>query len=64
MTEQHPEYRHGGKRPGAGRPPRYGEPMTQKTVRLPQGWIDRLVNEFGSFQEAIETLVKDRYLRR
>lgn len=49
---------HGGQRPGAGRKPRLGVPMQQKTVRLPPEWIDRLNTEFGSFQEAIETLVK------
>ena len=59
MTEQRPEYRHGGPRPGAGRKPRHGEPMVQKTVRLPQEWIDSLLDEFGTFQAAIETLVKN-----
>jgi len=57
----HPDrryYGHGGKRPNAGRKPRHGEPMVQKTVRLPQEWIDSL-DEFGTFQAAIETLVKN-----
>jgi hypothetical protein len=49
----------GGSRKGAGRRPRYGEPMIPKSVRLPQGWIDQLVEEFDSFQRAIETLVKN-----
>jgi hypothetical protein len=64
MTEQRPEYRHGGPRPGAGRKSKYGEPMTQKTVRLPQEWIDKLTTDFDSFQEAIETLVKDYWSAR
>jgi len=41
-----------------GRPPRHGERMIQKTVRLPAAWILRLIAEFGSFQNAIETLAK------
>jgi hypothetical protein len=49
---------HGGKRPGAGRKPRYRVPMEQKTVRLPPDWINRLTAEFDTFQNAIETLVK------
>jgi hypothetical protein len=51
--------RHGGKRAGAGRKPRFGAPMLQKTVRLPKEWIDQLCEEFGSFQTAIETLASD-----
>jgi hypothetical protein len=50
---------HGGKRDGAGRKPRFGIPMEQKTVRLPADWIERLVAEYGSFQKAIETLASD-----
>lgn len=48
---------HGGQRPGAGRKPRHAQPMVQKTVRLPQEWIDRIVTEFGSVQNGIEELV-------
>lgn len=48
---------HGGVRPGAGRKPRHGTRMPQKTVRLPQEWIDELIEKYGSFQEAIEELV-------
>jgi|GEM_PF-3011998 len=48
----------GGKRPGAGRKPRYGIPKEQKTVRLPPEWVAQLIAEFGSFQDAVETLVK------
>ena len=53
----------GGRRPGAGRPPRHGERMEQKTVRLPPAWIRQLLDDFPSFQDAIETLV-DRYLSK
>ncbi len=48
----------GGKREGAGRKPRHGERMQQKTIRLPPAWIRQLLAEFDTFQEAIETLVK------
>ena len=51
---------HGGKRTGAGRKARFGIRMTQKTVRLPQEWVDKLVADYGSFQKAIETLVSSR----
>lgn len=42
-----------------GRPARYGEAMIQKTIRLPRTWIKRLIDEFGTFQLAIETIVKE-----
>lgn len=51
----------GGQRPGAGRKPRHGERMIQKTVRLPPQWIDQLLDDFPSFQEAVEILVR-RYI--
>ena len=54
----HNKKTHGGKRPGAGRKPRYGTPKEQKTFRLPPDWICRLVAEYGSFQDAVESLVK------
>lgn len=50
--------RHGGPRPGSGPKPRHGEPMVQKTVRLPQPWIAQLVAEYGSLQKAIEALAQ------
>lgn len=48
---------HGGTRPGAGRKPKHGARMAQKTIRLPQAWIDQLTDEYGTFQEAVESLV-------
>ncbi len=47
---------HGGKRKGAGRKPKHGTRMVQKTIRLPREWIAKLVAEYGSLQQAIETL--------
>jgi hypothetical protein len=55
--------KHGGKRSGAGRKPRFSVPMQQKTVRLPPEWIAQLEQDFGSFQQAIETLVSRHMLQ-
>jgi hypothetical protein len=55
------ESKHGGKRPGAGRPTKYGTAMVQKTSRLPEHWITKLIEDFGTYQNAIETLVA-RYM--
>lgn len=49
----------GGKRDGAGRKAALGERKEQKTVRLPPSWIESLEGEFGNFQAAVETLVKE-----
>lgn len=49
----------GGKREGAGRPPKHDQPMRRIDVRLPPQWLDKLKEEFGSYQKAIETLVKN-----
>ncbi|MCO5191010.1 MAG: hypothetical protein M9918_22835 [Anaerolineae bacterium] len=51
----------GGKREGAGRKPTYKKAKVQKTVRLPQRWIDILEADFGRFQTGVESLVK-RYI--
>jgi hypothetical protein len=48
----------GGKRPNAGRKPRNGVLMQQKTIRLPEAWANQLIAEYGTLQNAIETLVK------
>ena len=55
---------HGGQRPGAGRPPRHGERMEQKSVRLPPAWIQQLLDDFPSFQHAIESLVQHYLSKR
>ncbi len=36
------KYSHGGSRPGAGRRPRFGQPMVRKTIRLTEQEIARL----------------------
>ena len=50
---------HGGKRSGAGRPPKHEQPMKQYTIRLPEHWREELIAEFGSLQKAVETLVQN-----
>jgi hypothetical protein len=48
MTEQHPEYRHGGPRPGSGRKflngsePGEGVYAVRKTITLPSSLVDYL----------------------
>jgi len=54
----------GGRRtPGPGKklgaPTKYGEPMQQTTIRLPPQWREWLVDDFGSLQAGVETLVKE-----
>ena len=51
--------KHGGKRQRAGRKPRFGVRMTQKTIRLPRPAIDRMIADYGSFQKAIEALASE-----
>lgn len=48
----------GGRRDGAGRPARFGTRMKAYTVRMTPELHDRLVAEHGSFQAAIEHLLK------
>ncbi len=48
----------GGKRDGAGRPPKHQTAMIQCTVRLPEHWRSDLIKEYGSLQKAIESLVQ------
>jgi hypothetical protein len=50
--------RSGGARPGAGRPPKWGEPMTEATVRLPPSWIAELQAEYPSLQEAVQQVIR------
>jgi hypothetical protein len=47
---------HGGKRENAGRKPKHGERMEQKTIRLPREWVEKLAADFGTLQAAVEFL--------
>jgi hypothetical protein len=50
--------RSGGARPGAGRPPKWGEPMVESSIRLPPSWMTALADEYPSLQEAVQQIVK------
>jgi hypothetical protein len=50
--------RSGGARPGAGAPTKWGEPMVERSIRLPPSWITVLLAEFPSLQEAVQQVVK------
>ena len=49
----------GGRRPGAGRPPAYTEPLVRTTVRLPRSSVDQLAAfGGGNLSEGIRLLVE------
>ena len=52
----------GGRRPGAGRPRSYSEPLIRKTVTLPRSYIEQLTS-FGSgnLSDGIRLLVESAY---
>lgn len=50
---------HGGRRPGAGRPPTYTEPMVRKTVLLPASYLPLLEREGnGNLSEGLRFLIE------
>lgn len=55
-----PSSTHGGRRPGAGRPPAYREPLARVTVTLPVSYIDQL-RRFGgdNLSEGMRRLVEE-----
>jgi len=54
----------GGRRPGAGRPPAYTEPLLRKTVTLPQSYVAQLTAfGLGNLSEGIRYLVEFAYDR-
>jgi hypothetical protein len=49
----------GGRRPGAGRPPAYTEPLLRKTVTLPESYVAHLeAYGRGNLSEGIRLLVE------
>jgi hypothetical protein len=54
----------GGRRPGAGRPAAYTEPLLRKTVTLPRSYVQQL-EAFGggNLSEGIRLLVEFAYTR-
>lgn len=53
------KYSHGGPRPGAGRRPRFGQPMIRKTIRLTEKEIAHLERlGAGNLSEGIRTALR------
>ncbi len=54
----------GGRRPGAGRPPAYSEPLVRKTVTLPVSYVEQLTTfGAGNLSDGIRLLVEHAYTR-
>jgi hypothetical protein len=52
----------GGRRPGAGRPPAYTEPLVRKTVTLPVSYVEQLTAfGAGNLSEGIRLLAENAY---
>ena len=52
----------GGRRPGAGRPPAYTEPLLRKTVTLPVSYVEQLtLFGGGNLSEGIRLLAETAY---
>jgi hypothetical protein len=52
----------GGRRPGAGRPPAYREPLVRKTVTLPVSYVQHLTTfGEGNLSEGIRLLAENAY---
>jgi hypothetical protein len=62
MTESRPNEpasARGGRRPGAGRPPEYREPLVRKTVTLPVSYAEQLeVLGQGNLSDGIRQLLE------
>ena len=54
----------GGRRPGAGRPPAYREPLLRKTVTLPFSYVEQLAAfGAGNLSDGIRLLAETAYTR-
>jgi hypothetical protein len=54
----------GGRRPGAGRPPAYREPLVRKTVTLPVSYVEQVTTfGVGNLSDGIRLLVENAYSR-
>jgi hypothetical protein len=62
MTQSRPNQpasARGGRRPGAGRPPEYREPLVRKTVTLPVSYAEQLeVLGHGNLSDGIRHLLE------
>ena len=53
------EKKHGGRREGSGRPPKYDEPMTRTTISAPKSHVEHLRTiGKGSVSEGVRVLVE------
>lgn len=56
--------RRGGRRPGAGRPSSYGEPLLRKTVSLPRSYVEHPERYGGgNLSDGIRQLVENAFTR-
>lgn len=54
----------GGRRPGAGRPPAFTEPLLRKTVTLPVSYVEQLTTfGVGNLSDGIRLLVETTFTR-
>jgi hypothetical protein len=54
----------GGRRPGAGRPAAYREPLVRKTVTLPVSYVEQLTAfGAGNLSDGIRLLAETAYTR-
>jgi hypothetical protein len=54
----------GGRRPGAGRPAAYREPLLRKTVTLPVSYVQQLTTfGAGNLSDGIRSLIETAYTR-
>jgi len=50
----------GGRRPGAGRPPEYIEPMVRTTITLPQSYVEPLRRQGnGNLSDGIRFVIEE-----
>ena len=57
-----PSAQRGGRRPGAGRPRSYSEPLLRKTVTLPPSYIEALTGfGHGNLSDGIRLLVESAH---
>ncbi len=58
------KHSHGGSRPGAGRRPRFGQPMVRKTIRLTEQEIARLERlGAGNLSEGVRMALRQAGVR-
>jgi hypothetical protein len=62
MHDRTARHTRGGRRPGAGRPPAYREPLVRKTITLPVSYVEQLtIFGAGNLSEGIRLLAENAY---